>query len=118
MSSEIVIQTHNLSVYYGSQRGIKNLNLSVYKGEVLGFLGPNGAGKTTTQRVLLDIIHPTKGSAAIFGLDCQKNGAAVRKHLSYLPGELSLYPLMKATTFFDLLGSLQKKKPGRKPCSV
>ena len=110
MSSEIIIQTNDLSVYYGAHRGVKDLNLSVQKGEIFGFLGPNGAGKTTTQRVMLDIIHPTKGNATIFGLDCQKDGIAIREHISYLPGELSLYPSMKASYFLDLLGSLQKNK--------
>lgn len=111
LNSEIIIRTHDLSVYYGSHRGIKDLNMSVQKGEVFGFLGPNGAGKTTTLRALLDIIHPTQGSATLFGLDSQKNGAAIRERLSYLPGELSLYPSMKADYFLDLLGSLQKNKP-------
>ena len=114
MSSEIIIQTDELSVYYGTHRGIKGLNLSVQKGEVFGFLGPNGAGKTTTQRVLLDIIHPTKGNATLFGLDCQKDGVAIRERVSYLPGELNLYPSMKAGYFFDLLGSLQKNKPDKR----
>jgi len=110
MSSEIVIQTHDLSVYYGTHRGIKDLNLSVQKGEVFGFLGPNGAGKTTTLRAILDIIHPTQGSATLFGLDSQKDGADIRERISYLPGELSLYPSMKASYFLDFLGSLQKNK--------
>ena len=110
MSPEIIIQTNNLSVYYGAHRGVKDLNLSVQKGEVFGFLGPNGAGKTTTLRAILDIIHPTRGSATLFGLDSQKDGVAIREHLSYLPGELSLYPSMKASYFLDLLGSLQKNK--------
>jgi len=110
MNSEIIIQTNDLSVYYGAHCGVKNLNLSVQKGEVFGFLGPNGAGKTTTQRVLLDIIHPTKGSATLFGFDCQKEGVAIRERVSYLPGELSLYPSMKASYFLDFLGSLQKNK--------
>jgi len=110
MSSEIIIQTNDLSVYYGAHRGIKDLNLSVQKGEVFGFLGPNGAGKTTTLRTILDIIHPTQGSATLFGLDSQKDGAAIRERISYLPGELSLYPSMKASYFLDLLVSLQKNK--------
>jgi ABC-2 type transport system ATP-binding protein len=110
MSTNTVIKTHNLSVYYGTRRGVNDLNLSVQKGEIFGFLGPNGAGKTTTLRALLDIIHPTAGSAAIFGLDSQKQGAAVRKRISYLPGELSLYPSMRASFFLDLIGSLQKTK--------
>lgn len=110
MNSEIIIQTNDLSVYYGAHRGVKDLNLSVQKGEVFGFLGPNGAGKTTTLRAILDIIHPTQGSATLFGLDSQKDGAAIRERISYLPGELSLYPSMKASYFLDLLGSLQKNK--------
>ena len=110
MSSEIILQTNDLSVYYGAHLGIKDLNLSVQKGEVFGFLGPNGAGKTTTLRAILDIIHPTQGSATLFGLDSKKDGVAIRERISYLPGELSLYPSMKASYFLDLLGSLQKNK--------
>lgn len=102
-----VIETHDLTVYYGKQRGIKDINLIVEQGEVFGFLGPNGAGKTTTQRVLMDIIHPSSGRATIFGMDCQKEGVAVRKRISYLPGELNLYPSMRADSFLDMLASLQ-----------
>jgi len=102
-----VIETHDLTVYYGKHRGIENINLTVEQGEVFGFLGPNGAGKTTTQRVLMDVIHPTSGQATIFGLDCQTNGVAVRKRIGYLPGELSLYPSMKAVDFLDMLASLR-----------
>lgn len=54
--SEKIIETQDLTVYYGKHLGIKNVNLTVEKGEAFGFLGPNGAGKTTTQRVLLDVI--------------------------------------------------------------
>lgn len=56
--SNNVIETHDLTVYYGKHRGILNVNLMVEQGEVFGFLGPNGAGKTTTQRVLLDVFPP------------------------------------------------------------
>lgn len=104
-----VIETHDLTVYYGTHRGIKDVNLTVEQGEVFGFLGPNGAGKTTTQRALLDIIHPTAGTATIFGKDCQKDGVEIRKHIGYLPGELSLYPNMKCIDFLSTLASLQDK---------
>jgi ABC-2 type transport system ATP-binding protein len=102
-----------LTVYYGKQRGVLDVNLSVEKGEVFGFLGPNGAGKTTTQRVLMDVIHPTRGRATIFGLDCQKEGVAIRKRIGYLPGELSLYPNMKGSNFLDMLASLHEKSVDR-----
>jgi len=107
--SDYVIETHSLSVYYGQQRGILDVDLQIEKGEVFGFLGPNGAGKTTTQRVLMDIIRPTEGNAFMFGKDCQNDGVAARQQVGYLPGELSLYENMKASQFFKMYFSLQKK---------
>lgn len=107
--SNKIIETQDLTVYYGKHRGVLDVSLAVEKGEVFGFLGPNGAGKTTTQRVLMDIIRPTKGWATIFGMDCQKNGVAIRKRVGYLPGELSLYPSMKARNFLHMIASLKEK---------
>ncbi|MEO1290629.1 MAG: ATP-binding cassette domain-containing protein, partial [Chloroflexota bacterium] len=106
MMANSVIETRDLTVYYGKHRGISNINLTVEQGEVFGFLGPNGAGKTTTQRVLMDVIHPSAGTAKIFGMDCQADGVEIRKRVSYLPGELALYPTMKANAYFDMLDSL------------
>ena len=100
--SNYVIETRDLTVYYGKHRGIKDVNLTVEQGEVFGFLGPNGAGKTTTQRVLLDVFPPTSGKATVFGLDCQKDGVELRSHVGYLPGELALYANMKASEFFQM----------------
>jgi ABC-2 type transport system ATP-binding protein len=97
-----IIETQDLTVYYGKHRGILDVNLMVEKGEVFGFLGPNGAGKTTTQRVLLDVFPPTKGKASVFGMDCQDQGVELRGRVGYLPGELALYSNMRASDFFRM----------------
>jgi ABC-2 type transport system ATP-binding protein len=91
MNTTITIQTRNLTKYYGKNRGIENLNLTVHKGEIFGFLGPNGAGKTTTIRLLLDLIRKTSGEATIFGYDTQKDSQKIREHIAYIPGELGFY---------------------------
>lgn len=91
MKDEIIIETSNLTKFYGQARGIENLNLKIYKGEIFGLLGPNGAGKTTTIRVLLDIIRRTSGEATIFGLDIFEDTLKIRQRLAYLPGDLGLY---------------------------
>ena len=57
-----VIRTEKLTKFYGADRGIIDLDLTVEAGEVFGFLGPNGAGKSTTIRLLLDLIRPSSGS--------------------------------------------------------
>jgi ABC-2 type transport system ATP-binding protein len=100
--TENVIETQDLTVYYGKHRGILDVNLTVEKGEVFGFLGPNGAGKTTTQRVLVDVFPPTSGSARVFGMDCQDQGVELRRRIGYLPGELALYTNMRASDFFKM----------------
>ncbi|HSL31591.1 MAG TPA: ABC transporter ATP-binding protein [Anaerolineales bacterium] len=100
--SERIIETHDLTVYYGKYRGIKKVNLDVERGEAFGFLGPNGAGKTTTQRVLLDVIRPSAGRASIFGMDSRTQGVELRKRVGYLPGELALYKDMRAEEFFKM----------------
>jgi len=82
-----VIETEGLTKLYGRHRGIEDVSFTVGPGEVFGFLGPNGAGKTTTIRVLLDLLHPTGGSARIFGLDSHRRSVAIRARLGNLPGD-------------------------------
>jgi ABC-2 type transport system ATP-binding protein len=64
----------------------------VEQGEVFGLLGPNGAGKTTLIRTLLDLLHPTSGSARLFGLDSRRDSVAIRRRLGNLPGDFSYGP--------------------------
>ncbi|NVM19570.1 MAG: ABC transporter ATP-binding protein [Candidatus Lokiarchaeota archaeon] len=91
MSKENIIQTKNLTKYYGKSLGIENLNLEIFKGEIFGLLGPNGAGKTTTCRLLLDLIYKTSGTAKIFNLDVHHHSTEIRQRTAYLPGDLGLY---------------------------
>jgi ABC-2 type transport system ATP-binding protein len=83
----VVIETEGLTKLYGKARGIEDVTFSVGAGEVFGFLGPNGAGKTTTIRTLLDMLHPSSGSARIFGLDSHRESVAIRARLGNLPGD-------------------------------
>lgn len=82
-----VIETERLTKSYGRARGIEDVTMAVEAGEVFGFLGPNGAGKTTTIRTLLDLLHPTGGSARIFGLGSHRDSVAIRRRLGNLPGD-------------------------------
>jgi ABC-2 type transport system ATP-binding protein len=108
MSNNVVIQTKNLTKYYGKTRGIENLSLEVSEGEIFGLLGPNGAGKTTTIRVLLDFIRKTSGVAKIFGLDTSLNSIEIHQRTAYLPGELGLYQEKSARRNIQYLLGLYK----------
>jgi len=95
-----VIEVNHLTKYYGKARGIIDLSFQVEEGEIFGFIGPNGAGKSTTIRLLLSLIHPTSGSATIFGKDCIQYGPELRQAIGYLPSEVFYYDRMKV---IDLL---------------
>ena len=82
------IQTRGLAKDYGAGHGIFDLDLAVEEGEVFGYLGPNGAGKTTTIKLLMGLIHATRGSAAILGLDADRDAVALKHKIGYVPGEL------------------------------
>ena len=102
-----VIETDRLTKRYGSARGIEDLTLAVQRGDVFGFLGPNGAGKTTTIRTLLDLLHPTSGSARVFGLDSHRDSRAIRARLGNLPGEFAYDERMTGRELLALFATLR-----------
>ena len=90
-----VIEVANLTKYYGKARGIVDVSFNEEEGEIFGFIGPNGAGKSTTIRLLLSLIHPTSGSARVFGKDVVAHGPEIRREIGYLPSEVYYYEGMK-----------------------
>ncbi len=95
-----VIEVSHLTKYYGKSRGIVDVSFSEEEGEIFGFIGPNGAGKSTTIRLLLSLIHPTSGSAKVFGKNVVTHGPEIRRDIGYLPSEVYYYEGMKV---IDLL---------------
>ncbi|MEA2016650.1 MAG: ABC transporter ATP-binding protein [Actinomycetota bacterium] len=107
--SNNVIEIKNLTKMYGKNRGIIDVSFDIKEGEIYGFIGPNGAGKSTTLRLLVGLIFPTNGSAAIFGKDCFKQGNIIRKDVGYLPSEVFYYENMKVMNLLKYSASFYKK---------
>ena len=99
--SEPAIRIDGLGKYFGPVIAIEDVTLLIERGEVFGFLGANGAGKTTTIRLLLDLLRPSKGRAAVLGFDCQRDSLKARAQIGYLPGELPIYPDLTARGYLD-----------------
>jgi ABC-2 type transport system ATP-binding protein len=110
--NDISIRTTNLTKKYGNFTALDDLNLEVRKGEVLGYLGPNGAGKTTTIRLLLGLIAPSRGQAAIFGQDVRTNTASTHKDIAYVPGETSYWPSLTGAETLKLLADIHGAADG------
>ena len=83
------IEINHLTKDYGKKRGIFDMSLNVEKGEIYGFVGVNGAGKTTTIRHMMGFIKPDEGTVTINGLDAIKSSEKVKRHISYIPGEIN-----------------------------
>jgi ABC-2 type transport system ATP-binding protein len=108
MSEPSAIETFGLSkTYGGGVRAVVDLNLRVEVGEVFGYLGPNGAGKSTTIRLLLGLIQPTAGRAAVLGRDTRRDGVASRGRVGYLPGDLRLADRLTGSEQLDSLAHLR-----------
>ncbi|MHB9033400.1 MAG: ABC transporter ATP-binding protein [Anaerolineae bacterium] len=104
-----IVQVEHLKKYYGKARGVEDVNFEINEGEIFGFIGPNGAGKSTTIRTMLALIHPTSGSASIFGLDCLKHAPEIAREVGYLPSEVFYYENMRAGELLRYSASFYKK---------
>lgn len=102
----VIIKTSGLTKEYGKTTALDHLDISVQKGEVLGYLGPNGAGKTTTIRILLGLIKPSAGTATIFGKDAERDAAELHRQIAYVPGETSFWPNMTGQETLRFLGNI------------
>ena len=105
------IRLERLAKQYARVAALRNVSLDVRPGEIFGFLGLNGAGKTTTIRILLDLVRPTTGRAAVFGADCRTQGLQARAQIGYLPGELGFYGDLTGEATLEFLGRLSGRHP-------
>lgn len=102
-----VVKMNNLTKCYGKVLALDGVSLEVNKGEVLGFIGPNGAGKSTTIRILLGLLHRTSGVVEVFGKDPWKEAVELHRRISYVPGDVNLWPNLTGGEAIDLFGRLR-----------
>lgn len=96
---EPVIELKDLTKDYGEGRGIFDINLTINKGEMLGFAGTNGSGKTTTIRNIMGFLKPTGGAAFVNGLEAWTHSSEIVKNIGYVPGEIAFPDLPTGTAF-------------------
>jgi len=92
--SDYAIEVKNLSKHYGKLQAVDDLSFKVKKGTSFGLLGLNGAGKTTTLKMLVSLIKPNSGTAAVSGHDILKEPMEVRRRIGYVSENPSFYTRM------------------------
>lgn len=98
---------NGVSKLYENSRGVREINFSMQRGEIVGFLGPNGAGKTTTMRMITGYLNPTGGNILVDGLSMADHPRKARRKIGYLPETPPLYPEMTVRSYLKFVADLR-----------
>src|SRR5438876_9404560 len=101
-----MIELVHLVKRFGDLAAVRDISLTVPRGEFFAVLGPNAAGKTTTIRILAGLIKPSSGSARLAGFDVQQQPMEARRRLAYVPDFPFLYDELRPWEFFRFAGQL------------
>lgn len=101
------LRASRLTKHYSGVRVVREVNVTIRPGEVVGYLGPNGSGKTTTARMLAGLLEPSGGIVEYDGQDIRNAPLAFRRRLGYVPEEPYLYPFLSGREYLQLVGRLR-----------
>jgi ABC-2 type transport system ATP-binding protein len=104
-AGETVVETRDLTKKYGTFLALDRLNLTVGRGQILGFIGPNGAGKTTTIKILVGLARPTSGSATVAGVDCAAEPRRIKRLIGFMPDTFGSYDNLRVSEYLDFFGA-------------
>jgi ABC-2 type transport system ATP-binding protein len=102
----VAVETRHLTRRFGPIVAVRDLNLSIAKGEVFGLLGPNGSGKTTTIRMLCGLIAPTEGTAIVAGVDVREAPDKIKELIGYMSQRFGLYEDLTVAENMDFYGGI------------
>lgn len=102
------VLARGLTKQFGAFTAVDHVDLSIAKGEIVGFIGPNGAGKSTTIRMLCGLLSPSSGTAQVAGYDVGEHPEAVREHIGYMSQKFSLYGDLTVRENLHFFGGLYR----------
>ena len=117
-SDEVIVAVRGLTKVFKDfwnrpkARAVDNVDFDVRRGEVFGLLGPNGSGKSTTVKLLLGLLHPTRGQIEVFGHSPRH--VQTKSRIGYLPEESYLYRYLNSRETLDFFGNLFQLDKGER----
>jgi ABC-2 type transport system ATP-binding protein len=103
---EPIITIRSLNKSYGDKQVLRDINLDIYPGQIIGYIGPNGAGKSTTVKILTGIITDYEGEVMIEGKPLRENVLHVKSITGYIPELAELYDLLTPREYLTFIGKL------------
>jgi ABC-2 type transport system ATP-binding protein len=108
-----MIKLTGVTKLYKDFEAVRDLDLEVRDGEILGIIGHNGAGKSTTLKMIVGLITPTSGVVEVMGKDMAREGTYVKRFLGYLPEESPLYENLTVNEYLRFFSELYDMPPVR-----
>ena len=105
--SDKLINATNLKKSFDQFIAVDNIDLSVSRGEVVGFLGPNGAGKSTTMKMLTGFLEPDNGEIFINNINLKSDPLKAKEYIGYLPEGAPSYSDMIVADFLSFIGKMR-----------
>ena len=103
---EPIITIRRLNKQYGDKVVLKDIDLDIYPGKIIGYIGPNGAGKSTTVKILTGIIQDYDGDVTVFGRNLRDNILDVKSKVGYIPELAEIYDLLSPREYLSFIGKL------------
>ena len=100
-----MIEFQNVSKAYGATQALKDLNLSIQEGQIVGLIGHNGAGKSTTIKSLVSVINPSSGKILVDGFDLASHRLRIKQKIGYVADSPDLFLRLTAQEFWDLVAA-------------
>ena len=107
-----------ISKNYGAQKALKEVSLTIKKGQITGLLGPNGAGKSTLMKIITGAILPTSGTAEVNGIDVVASPLQVQQSLGYLPEHNPQYLELFVREYLEYVAQIYKVGKERIPTVI
>ena len=102
---ENIIEVSHLRKFFGEKMVLKDVNLKVQRGEIIGYIGANGAGKSTTVKLILGLIGDYEGEIRIFGEDI-KDSVDYKSKIGYVPESAEIYENLTGREYLTFIGGL------------
>lgn len=107
MTDAPILEARELSKRYSAVLAVRDVSLSIRRGEILGVLGPNGAGKSTIVKMVTGLLEPSRGQVLFHGERIGDDLTAFKQRLGYVPEQPDLYGFLTGWEYLDLVATLR-----------
>ena len=112
------LELRGITKRFGSLVANDHIDLVVKPGEIHALLGENGAGKSTTIRVLLGLYRPDDGNVSVLGRDPWQEASVINRQVSYVPGDVALWPALTGGQVLDALAGLRGSRDAEREAEL